>query len=135
MIFAVLGDVKVQHYWEEGDEGRDGPDEEEQDGDRPDDDGHVSQADREDLCDLLVIQLVYCSGSLILMYLSRAIIQRLSMEAVEHITSQLKRDRKELINFLLEESVHTVTQGNILSTFPGWIRPFLARTFIFLKSK
>ena len=39
---------------------------------------------------LLVIQCVYCSGSLILMYLSRAIMQRLRMEAVEHITSQLR---------------------------------------------
>ena len=43
--------------------------------------------------DLLVIQAVYCRGSLIRMYLSSAIMQRLSMEAVEHITSQLRSDR------------------------------------------
>ena len=39
---------------------------------------------------LLVTQLVYWSGSLILMYRSRAIMQRLRMEAVEHITSLLQ---------------------------------------------
>ena len=42
------------------------------------------------LDDLRVIQCVYWRGSLILMYLSSAIMHRLSMEAVEHITSQLR---------------------------------------------
>ena len=40
--------------------------------------------------DVLVIHCVYCKGSLILMYRSRAIMQRLRMEAVEHITSLLQ---------------------------------------------
>ena len=41
---------------------------------------------------LRVIHSVYWSGSLILMYLSREIAQRLRMEAVEHITSELARE-------------------------------------------
>ena len=39
MKYLVLGDVEVQHYREEGDECRDGPDQQQEDGDRPEDDG------------------------------------------------------------------------------------------------
>ena len=35
MKYSVLGDVEVQHYREEGDECRDGPDQQEEDWHRP----------------------------------------------------------------------------------------------------
>ena len=83
--------MEVQHYREEGDECGDGPDQEEEDGHRPGGEEDDSQQTGV-LClaYLRVIQCVYWSGSLILMYLSSAIMHRLSMEAVEHITSQLR---------------------------------------------